>query len=415
MASLSKSKIPVFILGLMGLVMLMSLFSAPVFAADPEIVASGLDSPRGITFGSDGTLYIAEAGTGGEGPCMPGPEGGDVCFGASGSVTSLLDGVQTRIATGFPSLAAPDGSAAAGPHDVAIRGDDVYVLIGLGADPAVRDGGTIPDPSGDFATLVRLLDSGAWETVADIAAHETAENPHDGALDSNPYSLLATADGFIVADAGGNDLLALDADNNITTLAVFADTMVDAPGFMGLPEGTQIPSQAVPTTVVSGPDGLYVGQLTGFPFPAGGANVYTVADGGEPTVLLDGFTNISDIAVEDDGTIWVLEIAANSLLAEAPAGALTKVSPDGTREVVLSEGLIMPTGVAIGPDGNLYITNCGVCPGGGHILSLSLAEPEPPETGDYSLTPLMGALVGAFGLMLVIGGGMIVRRRSIRA
>ncbi|MDP6514021.1 MAG: hypothetical protein QF878_12620 [SAR202 cluster bacterium] len=62
------------ILGLMGLLVL--LFAAPVSAAEPEVVASGLDSPRGLTFGSDGTLYIAEAGRGGEAPCMPGPEGG---------------------------------------------------------------------------------------------------------------------------------------------------------------------------------------------------------------------------------------------------------------------------------------------------------------------------------------------------
>jgi hypothetical protein len=329
----------------------------------------------------------------------------------------LLDGVQTRIATGFPSLgAAEDGSGAAGPHDIAVRGDDVFVLIGLGADPAVRDAGTIPAPSGDFGTIVRLVGDGTWETVVDIAAYETASNPDAGALDSNPYAMLATADGFVVADAGGNDLLGVDASNAITTLAVFPDIMVDAPAFLGMPDGSQIPYQSVPTNVIAGPDGLlYVSELTGFPFPMGAANVYSVAAGADPAVLLDGFTNISDIAVEADGTIWVLEIAANSLLDPAPAGALTKVNPDGTREVVLSEGLIMPTGLAIGPDNLLYIANCGVCPGGGHVLSLSTAEPEPPATGDYSVTPLIGALSAAFGLILVIGGGLIIRRRRILA
>ncbi len=56
-----------------------------------------------------------------------------------------MDGQQERIATGFPSLAAPDGSGAAGPHDISIRGGDVYVIVGLGADPAILDDGTLPD------------------------------------------------------------------------------------------------------------------------------------------------------------------------------------------------------------------------------------------------------------------------------
>ncbi len=54
-------------------------------------------------------------------------------------------------------------------------------------------------------------------------------------------------------------------------LAVFHARLVDAPPFLGLPPGTKIPMQAVPNSVVQGPDGAwYVGQLTGFPFPVGG-------------------------------------------------------------------------------------------------------------------------------------------------
>jgi sugar lactone lactonase YvrE len=176
--------------------------------------------------------------------------------------------------------------------------------------------------------------------------------------------------------------------------------------------------QAVPTTIVANPDGgFYMGQLTGFPFPSGAANVYMVTQDGASSVFLDGFTNISDIALDGDGNLWVLEIAANTLLAEAPAGALTRVSPDGTREVVISEGLIMPTDVTVGPDGDIYITNCDVCPGGGQVLKMSLAvaEPDPPATGDYSVTPLMGSLVVVFGILLMISGGLVIKRRGIRA
>jgi hypothetical protein len=33
------------------------------------VVMSGLDSPRGLAFGPEGALYVAESGRGGAGPC----------------------------------------------------------------------------------------------------------------------------------------------------------------------------------------------------------------------------------------------------------------------------------------------------------------------------------------------------------
>jgi hypothetical protein len=74
---------------------------------------------------------------------------------------------------------------------------------------------------------------------------------------------------------------------------------------------------AVPTTVAVGPDGaLYVGELTGFPYPVGGARIYRVVPGevvlGEtPPIYADGFTNVIDIAFDHDGSLLVLELAKN--------------------------------------------------------------------------------------------------------
>jgi hypothetical protein len=54
---------------------------------------------------------------------------------------------------------------------------------------------------------------------------------------------------------------------------VFANRLV--PNLFG---GPGIPMQPVPTSVVVGPDRQYcVSQLTGFPFPPGGANGYRMA------------------------------------------------------------------------------------------------------------------------------------------
>src|SRR5438128_7969037 len=39
------------------------------------VVASGLDNPRGLAFGPEGALYVAEAARAGTGPCITGPAG----------------------------------------------------------------------------------------------------------------------------------------------------------------------------------------------------------------------------------------------------------------------------------------------------------------------------------------------------
>jgi hypothetical protein len=348
---------------------------APVGAGSGVVtVASGLDNPRGLDFTLDGSLYVAEAGRGGSAPCFPGPEGDEVCFGQSGAVTKIANGRQSRVLTGLPSIAAEDGSGAIGPSDVSFPLDlgPMYVTFGLGANPAIRS--TIPE----LAPMDRLVRrhppfKDSWVSVADIGEYETAANPDGGAFDSNPNSVFATIGGEVVADAGGNALLWVSWTRKVSTLATFPDRMVDAPPFLGLPPGTQIPMQAVPTSVVRGPDGaFYVGQLTGFPFPVGGANVYRIVPGKAPQVFASGFTNIIDIAFGPHGRLYVLEIAHNSLLSGDPTGALIRVNANGTRDVLMSDGLIMPGGLAIRGQA-AYVSNCGVCAGTGSVLRIGLS------------------------------------------
>ena len=129
--------------------------------------------------------------------------------------------------------------------------------------------------------------------------------------------------------------------------------------------------QAVPTTVRVGPDhALYFGQLTGFPFPPGGANVYRLAPGGMPEVFAAGFTNIIDIAFGRDGSLYVLQISAAGLLSGNPVGALIRVAPDGTRSTIAPGALISPGGIAIGHDGSIYVSRFATLPGAGDVVRI---------------------------------------------
>src|SRR5690349_14807649 len=66
----------------------------------PVPVASGLNSPRQLTFSPGGQLYVAEAGVGGDGACAEHPEFGESCVGPSGSIARVNgNGSVSRVVT----------------------------------------------------------------------------------------------------------------------------------------------------------------------------------------------------------------------------------------------------------------------------------------------------------------------------
>lgn len=343
------------------------------------VIASGLNNPRGLNFGPEGALYVAEAGSGGDGQCAEGPEGLR-CFGNSGSVTriDLHSGGVTRVATGLPSLAIQDGNFAIGIHDISLLGrGKAAFTIGFAGNPASRIIDFGPE-GGSFARLGRMNASGNWKLQQDLGAYEAAVNPTGDEEDSNPYGLLALPSKNVVVDAGANALNEVSANGSIATLATFPDRLVDAPPLLELPPGTQIPMDTVPTSVAIGPDEhYYVGQLTGFPFPLHGANIYRVPpQGGTPEIYAQGFTAIIDVAFGADGSLYVLEIAKNGLLDAFIfndwTGALIRVAPDGTRTEIAAGELFAPGGVAVGLDGALYVTNNSIFSGTGEVLRIEL-------------------------------------------
>lgn len=339
-------------------------------------VASGLDNPRGIAVAKNGDIWVAEAGRGGTLACQPGEEGGTSCFGATGALTLIHNGVQKRVVTGLPSFAdQTTGDSALGASDIIANGSHVTALIGVGGNPAARTAAAAADPSGAlFGWMVKVDPwKGTVKPFVDLLQYEATANPDKGDVDSDIYGLAERPGGFVVADAAGNDVLGVDFRKHVSTLAVFPDVQVLAPPFLQLPVGAMIPMQAVPTTVAVRPKdpNVYVGQLTGFPFVPGAANVYRVAPDGTVDTYATGFTNIVDIAWGKKGSLYVLEIAKNGLASSDPAtGSLIRVWPNGQQTEVASAGLVNPTGVAIARDGTVYVTNYGTSAGKGTVLNL---------------------------------------------
>ena len=126
--------------GLFALSFSLAGFVTPAQAQTITTVMTGLDSPRGLAFGPEGGLYVAEAGEPvNSGNCVAVNVGMN-CYSETGKVTRLYKGVQERVATGLPSLYNTIRRDVVGANDISFQGrGGAYVSIGWGGAPEARE------------------------------------------------------------------------------------------------------------------------------------------------------------------------------------------------------------------------------------------------------------------------------------
>lgn len=335
--------------------------AAPSLPTGCEVVATGLFNPRGISFGPDGTLYIAESGAGGSDADFATPGAGTpaaaepaATHGNTGRVSILSpDGTQSVLIDGLTSY--NFGTEVVGPSGVVVAADGtVYVAVG-GPGPNTA---AFP-PAGNADWLVSFDPaSGTVTPLADIGTYERENNPDPYAIDSNLGGLAIGADGLIyVADAGGNAVYTYDpASGDLKVLAVI-------PG-IPTPDNTPNPlrggaaeADPVPTGVAAAPDGgVYVGLLSGASLWAvpGATKVIHIAPDGTITDALTGLNLVVGVAVGSDGTIYATELSTN-FFADPPAAGQVASGAMGGAGTPTIAGLPLPYGVAVAENGDIYV------------------------------------------------------------
>ncbi len=303
------------------------------------VVAGQLNNPRGVSFGPDGALYVAEAGRTGR-TCLRNIG----CIGYTSGVARISGADVTRVATGIFSGGAPDGTFAGGATDVAFDSVNRPVVITNGVPPS----GRVPRRARRQGSRLARVGRNTFTALARLDTIELTRNPDRQDRNPNPYGVERLGNEYYVIDAGGNDVLRVDG----TTRRVTVEAVIPNPARR---------VQPVPTAIATGPDGaLYIAEL------APGRNVGQVirlVPGGDPTVVARGIPSATGIALTADGTIYLSLFNTGGEEEPDPnTGRVMRIAPDGTQSIVATR-LNFPAGMAIGADGDLYVANNSILPG----------------------------------------------------
>jgi len=330
-----------------------------------KILVTGLNDPRGLKFGPDGNLYVAEAGVGGTNlstTCAQVvPPVGPYTGSDTGSRISMIDrnGIRTTVADKLPSstTAPTGGSAIQGVADVQFIGNTLYgVLAGAGCSHGVPD-----IPNG----IVKVNHDGTWKMVANcseyLMTHPVSQiDPDDFEPDGTPYSMTSVGNDLYITQPNQQEIDKIDPQTGHISRIVDISTL--HPGTGGRWIG--------PTSMVYHNGDFYFGTLTPFPTVAGAASVYKLSANGSYSVFASGFTAILGIAFDSDNRLYVLEsIGIDS--GTPGLGKIVRLDANGTVETIAS-GLNFPSAMTFGPDGSLYVSDWGIGPPGmGQIIKVS--------------------------------------------
>jgi DNA-binding beta-propeller fold protein YncE len=260
-----------------------------------KTISSALDGPFGLDIQSSKRALITES--------------------ESGEITSvdLRTGAQRTVISGL-----------SGPSGVASHGGKIYVVLGAG-DEGAPPASAYPPAS----VLVADKNGNGVRVLADLMAYELQHNP-DGQAQfdssgapydalSNPFSMISTEWGLLIADGGANDVLRVNPlTGKISTFFV--------PPNPRTPECLEPGAQANPGTVGCDPvptgvavHGKYVYVSTLGAEQPGAAAIWKL-DGRSGKVLKawHGFTSLTGVAVAPNGTLYASEVLFGAPPGEGP-------------------------------------------------------------------------------------------------
>ena len=317
--------------------------------------SSGFNNPRGLKFGPDGYLYVAEAGIGGSNmtTCTQViPPVGPYLGSQTGSCISRIgqDGIREVFVNNLPSsqTSAETGSDVQGVGDVAFIGNTLYGLLsGAGCSH-----GVVGIPNGVF----KVKQNRSWELINNLSEfwmnNPTAnENPPDFEPDGTPYSMNAVNGDLYVIEPNHGELDRVTPQGNISRVIDISATQ----------------GHIVPTCQVFHDGNFYVGNLDTYPL-SDKSDIYKITPQGQISIVATGFSAVLGVLFDEVGGMYVLENTTGNPVPTAGTGDIIRIDPSGEK-LTIASGLNYPTAMTFGPDNKLYVSIWGFngVPGQGEV------------------------------------------------
>ena len=326
-------------------------------SSNVTVFATGFSNPRGLEWGPDGNLYVAEAGTGGNvstvGTCdQVVPPVGPYKGGATARISKVTpDGTRSTLTSGLPSSRAAIGDVD-GVADVAFIGTQLYALLAWGGCSHGHPG--FPN------AVLKVNADGSWLRVADLstfqALHPTKTiQPADFEPDGTWFSMVAADGNLYAVEPNHGEVDEITPGGIVTRLIDLSETQ----------------GHVVPTSIARIQNGFYLANLGTFPIAPGSSARYTVSNLGGVTKIQTGLTTVVGIAVIGNDTFF-LELSTDPGFPAPGKGAVVRLH--GAKLSTIASGLTAPTGMTVGPDGALYVSNIGTGgpAGAGQIVKITI-------------------------------------------